>query len=56
MSDEAFKIVRHCATLNQTRIAVLAEDDAMGESGPGRYQHTELKLPPLVATALIPQQ
>ena len=30
MADEAYKIVRHCATLKQNRIAVLAEDDAMG--------------------------
>ncbi|HQD15755.1 MAG TPA: ABC transporter substrate-binding protein, partial [Ottowia sp.] len=29
LSDEAFKMVRHAATLGQTRIAVVAEDDAM---------------------------
>jgi branched-chain amino acid transport system substrate-binding protein len=33
MADEAFKMVRHCATLGQTRIAVLAEDDTMGRAG-----------------------
>jgi ABC-type branched-subunit amino acid transport system substrate-binding protein len=56
MSDEAFKIVRHCATLNQTRIAVLAEDDAMGRAGVAAINKaiTELKLAPLVATAFIP--
>src|SRR3954471_1333458 len=33
MADEAFKMVRHCGTLGQTRIAVLGEDDAMGRAG-----------------------
>ena len=56
MSDEAFKMVRHCATLNQTRLAVLAEDDAMGRAGLAAVNQAiaELKLPPLVATALVP--
>jgi branched-chain amino acid transport system substrate-binding protein len=35
MADEAFKMVRHSATLGQSRIAVLAEDDPMGRAGPG---------------------
>ena len=56
MSDEAFKIVRHCATLAQTRLAVLAENDAMGRAGLAAIQQalTELKLPPLVASAFVP--
>lgn len=33
LSDEAYKMARHCATLNQDRIAVFAEDDAMGRAG-----------------------
>lgn len=54
--DEAFKMVRHCATLGQNRIAVLAEDDAMGRAGLAAVQQavTELKLPPLVANAVVP--
>jgi branched-chain amino acid transport system substrate-binding protein len=56
MADEAFKMVRHCATLGQTRIAVLAEDDAMGRAGLAAIQQamTEQKLPPLVASAFVP--
>jgi len=56
MADEAFKMVRHCATLGQTRIAVLAEDDAMGRAGLAAVNLaiTELKLPPLVGSAFVP--
>ncbi len=56
MADEAFKMVRHCATLGQTRIAVLAEDDTMGRAGLAAVNQalTELKLPPLVASAFVP--
>lgn len=56
LSDEAFKMVRHCATLGQDRIAVLAEDDAMGRAGLAAVQQaiTELKLPPLMAHAFVP--
>ena len=56
MADEAFKMVRHCATLGQTRIAVLAEDDAMGRAGLAAVNQAlaELKLAPLVATAVVP--
>ncbi len=56
MSDEAFKMVRHCATLNQNRIAVLAEDDAMGRAGLAAVNQAiaEMKLPPLVGSALVP--
>lgn len=56
LADEAFKMVRHCATLAQTRIAVLAEDDAMGRAGLAAVQQAaaELKLPPLVASAFVP--
>ena len=56
MADEAFKMVRHCATLGQERIAVLAEDDAMGRAGLAavRQAMAELKLPPLAAWAFVP--
>ena len=56
MADEAFKMVRHCATLGQNRIAVLAEDDTMGRAGLAAVQQAiaELKLPPLVASAFVP--
>lgn len=56
LSDEAFKMVRHCATLGQDRIAVLAEDDVMGRDGLRAVQEAmaELKLPPLVAHAMVP--
>jgi branched-chain amino acid transport system substrate-binding protein len=56
MADEAFKMVRHCATLSQNRIAVLAEDDAMGRAGLAAVNQAiaELKLPPLVASATVP--
>lgn len=56
MADEAFKMVRHCATLGQTRIAVLAEDDAMGRAGLAAVNQAiaELKLPPLVGSAFVP--
>lgn len=56
MADEAFKIVRHCATLGQTRMAVLAEDDAMGRAGLAAIQAAlaEQKLAPLVAQAFVP--
>lgn len=56
MADEAFKMVRHCATLGQARIAVLAEDDAMGRAGLAAVNVAiaELKLPPLVGSAFVP--
>jgi len=56
LADEAFKMVRHCATLGQNRIAVLAEDDAMGRAGLAAVQQAiqELKLPPLVGSAFVP--
>lgn len=56
MADEAFKMVRHCATLGQTRIAVFAEDDAMGRAGLAAVNQalTDLKLPPLVGSAFVP--
>lgn len=56
LADEAFKMVRHCATLGQNRIAVLAEDDTMGRAGLAAVNQavTELKLPPLVGTAFVP--
>jgi ABC-type branched-subunit amino acid transport system substrate-binding protein len=56
LADEAFKMVRHCATLAQTRMAVLAEDDAMGRAGLAAVQQAlaDQKLPPLVASAFVP--
>ncbi len=56
MIDEALKIVRQCATVGQTRIALVGDDDAMGRAGLAAVQQAvaELKLPPLVATALVP--
>lgn len=56
LADEAYKMVRHCATLSQQRIAVFAEDDAMGRAGLAAvYQAlVDLKRPPLVASAFAP--
>ncbi|RZJ22663.1 MAG: ABC transporter substrate-binding protein, partial [Haliea sp.] len=56
LADEAFKMVRHCATLGQNRIAVLAEDDAMGRAGLAAVNQAlaEQKLAPLVAAAYVP--
>ncbi|RYF72972.1 MAG: ABC transporter substrate-binding protein [Comamonadaceae bacterium] len=58
MGDEAFKMVQHCATIGLTRIAVVGEDDAMGRAGLEAVKRAidELKLPPLVATAMVPGQ
>jgi ABC-type branched-subunit amino acid transport system substrate-binding protein len=49
-------MVRHCATLGQSRIAVVAEDDPMGRAGLAAVNLAiaELKLPPLVASAFVP--
>ena len=54
LSDEAYKVARHCATLNQNRIAVFAEDDAMGRGGLAAINQAlvDLKRPPLVGSAL----
>ena len=56
LADEAYKVVRHCATLNQERIAVFAEEDAMGRAGLAAVVQalTDLKRPPIVASALSP--
>jgi len=56
LADEAFKMVRHCATLGQMRMAVLAEDDAMGRAGLAAVTQAlaEQKLAPLVASAFVP--
>lgn len=56
MADEAIKMVRHCATLGQNRIAILAEDDALGRAGLAALQlaFAELKLPPPVASVTVP--
>jgi branched-chain amino acid transport system substrate-binding protein len=49
-------MVQHCATLGHTRIALLAEDDAMGRAGAAAVEKAlqELKLPPLAASAFVP--
>lgn len=54
LADEAYKVARHCATLNQERIAVFAEDDAMGRAGLAAVNQAlvDLKRPPLVASAV----
>ncbi|MES2509660.1 MAG: ABC transporter substrate-binding protein [Pseudomonadota bacterium] len=56
LADEAYKVVRHCATLSQDRIAVFAEDDAMGRAGLAAVNQAlvDLKRPPVVASALSP--
>lgn len=56
MADEAFKMVRHCATIGQSRIAVLAEDNALGRAGLQAINDAiaELKLPPLVGAVKVP--
>jgi len=56
MADEAFKMVQQCATIGQTRIAVLAEGDVMGRAGQAAVEKAlaELKLPPPVAIASVP--
>ncbi|MDM0068042.1 ABC transporter substrate-binding protein [Variovorax sp. J31P207] len=56
MADEAFKIVRQCEAVGQTRIALIGDDDAMGRAGLAAVQQamTDLKLAPLVASALVP--
>ena len=56
MADEAYKIVRHTATLSQSRIAVFAEDDAMGKAGIAAINQAigDLKQPALVGSALAP--
>ena len=56
LADEAYKVARHCATLNQERIAVFAEDDAMGRAGLAAVNQAlvDLKRPPIVASALSP--
>lgn len=56
LSDEAYKVARHCATLNQDRIAVFAEDDAMGRAGLAAINQAliDLKRPPIVASAFSP--
>jgi ABC-type branched-subunit amino acid transport system substrate-binding protein len=56
LADEAVKMVRHCATLAQTRISVFAEDDAMGREGLAAVQKAlaDEKLPPLASSAFVP--
>jgi ABC-type branched-subunit amino acid transport system substrate-binding protein len=56
LADEAVKMVRHCATLGQTRISVFAEDDAMGKEGLAAVQRAlaDEKLPPLASSAFVP--
>jgi branched-chain amino acid transport system substrate-binding protein len=56
MADEAYKMVRHCATIGQTRIAVVAEDNALGRAGlqSVNAEIAELQLPPLLGSAFVP--
>lgn len=56
LADEATKIVRHTATLNQNRIAFLAEDDAMGRAALASVNQAlkENSRPDLVASAFVP--
>lgn len=56
MADEAIKMVRQCATVGQTRIALVGDDDAMGRAGLAAVQQamSEQKLGPLAAQALVP--
>ena len=56
LADEAYKVARHCATLNQDRIAVFAEDDAMGRAGLAAVNQAllDLKRPPIVASVFSP--
>ena len=56
LADEAYKVVQHCATLNQDRIAIFAEDDAMGRAGLAAVNQAlaDLKRPALVASAFSP--
>ncbi|VTU33930.1 Leucine-, isoleucine-, valine-, threonine-, and alanine-binding protein precursor [Variovorax sp. PBS-H4] len=56
MADEAVKMVRQCATVGQTRIALVGDDDAMGRAGLAAVQQamSEQKLGPLAAQALVP--
>jgi branched-chain amino acid transport system substrate-binding protein len=56
MADEAMKIVRQCATVGQSRIALVGDDDAMGRVGLAAVQQalTDQKLGALVASALVP--
>ena len=56
LADEAYKVTRHCATLNQDRIGVFAEEDAMGRAGLAAVVQAlaDLKRTPIVASALSP--
>lgn len=55
LTAEAHKMVRHCATLGQNRIAVLAENDAMGQAGRRAVEAAmkELGLQPPVGVAFV---
>ncbi|MBP7567413.1 MAG: ABC transporter substrate-binding protein [Burkholderiaceae bacterium] len=56
LADEAFRMVRHCITLGQNRIAVVADDDTLGRAGLAAVNQAiaELKHQPLAATAFVP--
>ncbi|VWX62877.1 ABC transporter substrate-binding protein [Burkholderiales bacterium 8X] len=58
MVDEASKIVRQCAAVGQTRIALVGDDDVMGRAGLAAVQQAliEQKLQPLVASVLMPPE
>ncbi|GAA4351689.1 ABC transporter substrate-binding protein [Variovorax defluvii] len=55
MADEAIKIVRHCATVAQSRIAFIGDDDAMGRAALSAVEQAlaDQKMSPLVAKALV---
>lgn len=57
-ADEALRMARHCATLGQDRIALLAEEDALGHAGLAALTQalSELRRPPLVARIMVPAQ
>lgn len=56
LADEAYKMAKHCETLGLNKIAVFAEDDAMGRAGLAAITQAlvDLKRPPIVASAFSP--
>lgn len=56
MTDEALKMLRQTTSINQGRIAVLAEDDGLGREGLAAVVAAarELNLPPIVGAAMVP--
>lgn len=56
LADEARRMVAHCASLGQERIAVLGEDDALAHAGIAAVTQAlaDRGRPPLVARAFVP--